>query len=277
MQEDFSADKFGLKIHISKLMNLGAKNFFVLGNSGEHDSLNFENEVAVLREAVSASRGKANILAGCFDKTSDGIIDKVNLADRQGVSACAVNVPVTALTNEISFMDYFEELFNQTKVDLFLYNNPFSFKRNIPIRGLEKIASWEKLLGIIDASESYEYFREIANFRQSMKIFQEAELLAFDSLRLNISGLVPVTANIYPSLFFEMISDFRKMDLHGMVRKQSRINSSYKETITKGKEIQSVKYILATKGIMQPYHSEKPEPLTEKEKEKLDSFVKTIA
>ncbi len=277
MKDDLTIDKFGLKTHIARLMNIGVKNFLLLGYTGEFEFLNLDQEVTLIREAVSISNKKANILVGCFDKTSETIIEKVNLAERLGADGCFANVPLTALTNEIFFMDYFEELFNQTKANLFLYNNPFLFKRNIPIRGIEKIANWEKLKGIKDSSGNYEYFKEISNFKQTMKIFQGDERIAFDSLRLNCSGLVCGTANIYPSLFLELINQFRGLNLRGMVVQQTQINKILEEFIPKGKEIQSYKYVLSIKGITLPFYSQQLDPLSEMEKQKLEQLVKIFA
>jgi dihydrodipicolinate synthase/N-acetylneuraminate lyase len=276
MNEDFSIDKIGLKIHLSKLMNLGVKNFLLFGQVGEFEFLNLEQEVEVIRGAINTVDGRGKVFVGCFDKTSDLIIEKVNLADRLGASACFVNIPLNALTNEVFFMDYFEEVFNQTKSNLFIYNNPRLFKRNIPIRGIEKIANWEKLIGINDSSGNYEYFREIANFKQTMKIFQEYEQFAFDSLRLNCAGLVSSTANINSTIFLELIKQFKLLNFNGMLFQQKKINQSLSDFIVAGKEIQCYKYILTLKGIMQHYHSKQLDPLTEKEKYKLEKFVKLV-
>ena len=276
MEETLEIDKIALKTHVSRLMNLGVKNFLLLGQTGEFEYLGLEQEVEAIRTVSGVVGSKANFLVGCFDKSAENIIEKVNLADRNGADACFVNVPLTAITNEVFFIDYFEELFNQTHTKLFLYNNPKVFKRNIPIRGIEKIANWEKLFGIKDSSGNYEYFKEICNFKQSMKIFQGDESLAFNSLRLNCSGLVAGTANIYPSLFLDIIREFRKLNLQGMVRQQHLINSMLEEYIPRGKNVQAYKYVLSLQGITQPYHSRSLTDLTQKEKLKLEEFVKVV-
>jgi len=274
MNKDLSFDKIGMKTHVSRLMNQGVRNFMPLGYTGEYSSISLGDFREVVRVVSDTVGSKGSVLCGCIGSSTEEIIDKVNLADRNGADACFVNVPLTALTNEVFFMDYFEELFSQTKTNLLLYNNPSVFKRNIPILGIEKIANWECLYGIKDSSGNYEYFKELCNFKQTLKIFQGDERLAFDSLRLNCAGLVSGTSNVMPTLFLDIINQFRKLNLQGMVRQQHGIKSLLEEFFPVDKRIQRYKYVLSVQGIIQEYHSEELENLSEKEKGLLDEFVK---
>jgi 4-hydroxy-tetrahydrodipicolinate synthase len=276
MDEDCTIDFFGLKNHISKLLNVGAKNFFVGSAIGESKFLSQDDEAKLIEDVISIVGSKGFVIAGCCADSAELAVQKVRSAERAGAYACAVNVPLTALTNEVFFMDFFDELLTNTRGNIFLYNDPFVFKRNIPILGLNKLVNWERVIGIIDFSNNQPYFKELCNL-QGMKIFQGNDSLAFDSLRANCSGLASPASNVLPQLFLNLLKNFRELDTVASVRQQGEINSFIENYFTSQKKIQAYKYALSLKGIMKECHSKQLEPLTQKEKDKIDECVKQFA
>lgn len=276
MNEDFTVDLFGLKNHVSKLMNSGVKNFLTTSTVGEFRNLSSNEELEIIENVVSTVGSKGIVIAGCCSDTTESIVERVRAAEREGVYACAVNVPLTALTNEIFFIDFFDELFTQTRAKIFLYNDPFVFRRNIPILGLNKLVNWERLLGVIDFSNNQPYFRELCNL-QGMKIFQGNDALCFESLRGNCSGLASPMSNVHPQLFLGIVKDFRNLDMVSMIRQQGEINSLAENYFPAQKKIQAYKYALSLKGIMKECHSKGLEPLTVNEKEKMEEYVRQFA
>jgi 2-dehydro-3-deoxy-D-pentonate aldolase len=273
MNEDLSLDKIGLKSLTARLMNRGVKNFFVLSPLSETKSLNtsFEKESIDVVASTVGSRG--NVLVGCFAESTDEVIDKVKAAERFSKS-CVVNVPFPSLTNEVEFIDFFDKLFTKTKADIFLYNNPFIFKRNIPILGIDRIANWEKLIGIIDASRNSTYFKAVSDYYQSFKIFQAAEEFAIDSFNHHSSGVIVGLANILPELFLDLRKEFILYGYNHLVRRELKILGLMKQFFPRQKQIQSYKKILSIEGIIQEFYSNSLDELNEEEKVKLLDFVK---
>jgi 4-hydroxy-tetrahydrodipicolinate synthase len=207
MDDEFSVDSFALKTHMARLMNKGVKNFFVLGPSSEQDSITNNEEKEIVRAVASLGGKRANLIIGCIAKSTEEIIDKVLFAQRFS-DYCVVNIPFSALTNEVMFIDFFDKLFTRTKSKIFLLNDPFQFKRNIPIVGLERIINWEKLIGIIDYSGNGSYYKALLDHYQSIKIFQGKEELIVDSLGDKCAGIVPLFSNLTPSIFLNIEKEF---------------------------------------------------------------------
>ena len=64
MEETLEIDKIALKTHVSRLMNLGVKNFLLLGQTGEFEYLGLEQEVEAIRKVSGIVGSKANFIVG---------------------------------------------------------------------------------------------------------------------------------------------------------------------------------------------------------------------
>ena len=274
MNEDASLDKIGLKSLTARLMNKGVRNFVVLSPYGENSSLSVEQEKEAIRIVSSTIGARGNLLVGCFSDATDAIIEKVKFAEKF-TSNCLVNIPFSSLTNEVEFIDFFDKLFTKTKANIFLYNNPFIFKRNIPIVGIDRIANWEKLIGIIDFSCNLTYFRALSDYHQSLKIFQGAEEYAVESFNYYCSGLAVGLANVSPEMFISLQKDSVAYGYTAMVRQELKLLTLMKEYFPKGKRVQSYKKILSIEGVIQEHFSGTLDSLSEEDVSKLLKLIKT--
>lgn len=276
LNEDLSIDFISLKTHLSWLLNRGVRNFFLFSNFSEYEFFSTEEKQQIITYVSREFSTKANIIVGCFGESTEQIIEQVLFAEKH-VDFCVINVPFSAITNEIFFMDFFEELFNRTNGKIFLYNNPFLFKRNIPIVAFDKIAGWERLVGFIDASRNLEYFKSLSNYSQVIKLFQEPDELFYDSLNLNCSGIVPFLANIYPKFFFDSIRELDSMNYIELVKKNSSFLSFIRGYFPMRSRIQLVKFFLSENGITQAFFHPELGELGEEQKEKIIELIKQKA
>ena len=271
MDENSQLDSFALKTLVARLMNRGVKNFFILSPFAEQQSLSPKEEKEIIKVVSSVVGKRANLLIGCFGNSTEEIIDKVLFAQKI-TDNCVVNVPFSALTNEVVFVDFFDRLLRRTKANIFLLNDPFCFKRNIPIVGLERIANWEKLIGVIDYSANIGYYKALSDHYQSIKIFQGKEELFLDSMNMHCNGIVPQFANLAPSVFVNLESEFKEIGYEKMLRKQSNINFVLKDYFPAAKRLQSIKYALFFEGVIQKFFSTNLKKLGDDEEEKVESF-----
>lgn len=269
--EDFSIDRIAFKSMIARLMNKGVKNFFVLSKFGEQEFLDVEKEREIIRFAFENIKKKENFFVGCFSQSTDEIISKIKFAEYY-TKNCVINIPYLALTNEVEFVNFFDKIFTNTKANIYVINDPAIFKRNVPISGIDKIANWERFLGIFDFSKNPVYFKAISDYHQCFDIFQGVEELAVDSFNHNCSGLVVSIANIIPEYFLNLKSDFNRLGYNNMIRDELKIFNLMKNYFSQ-KQIQSYKRILFYEGIIQNYFSKELPDLNEFEIQKIDSFI----
>jgi dihydrodipicolinate synthase/N-acetylneuraminate lyase len=271
MNDDYSLDTFSLKTHVARLMNKGVKNLFLLGSFAEQEHILLKEEKEIIKTINVLAGKRTNILIGCIAKSTEEIISKVLFAQKFS-EYCVVNVPFPALTNEVLFIDFFDKLFTRTKAKIILVNDPFYFKRNIPIIGLERIINWEKLIGIIDYSSNPGYYKALLDHYQSIKVFQGKEELIVGSHGVHTSGVVPILSNLMPSIFVNIEQEFNQNRFEKMLKKQEKINSVLVNYFPASKRIQSIKYALLIEGVIQKFFSQSLKELSEKEEEKIELF-----
>ncbi len=269
--EDNSIDHIAFKSQIARLMNRGVKNFFVLSKFGEQEFLSTAAEREVIKIAFENIKKKDNFFIGCFSQSTEEIISKIHFAQNY-TNNCVINVPYSALTNEVEFIDFFDKIFTKTKSNIFIFNDPILFKRNIPIVGLNRIANWEKFLGVFDYSKNPIYFKAISEYHQSFSVFQGIEELAIESFNHKCEGLVVGLANLMPEYFLNMKNDFIKNGYNSLIRDEMHILTLMRDFFP-DKRIQLYKKILSQEGVMQEYYSKELAPLENSEIKALESFM----
>jgi 4-hydroxy-tetrahydrodipicolinate synthase len=253
MNDDYCVDFFGLKNLTARLLNKGVENFVVLDKNSEFEFIDYSYQKKIIVSVSKEIKNKGNLIVGCFSDSSDVIIEKVCFAEKYA-DFCLINIPFNALTNEIDFINFFDNLFNRTKANIILCNNPHVFKRNIPINGLNKIVGWERLIGIIDYSNNKSYFRLLCDYHQSLKIFQGCESLSFESFNFKCSGIVSGLSNVFPELFLNIKKDFDDFGYNSLLRKEIFLLNLL-EKISFEKETQFYKKMLSMDGVIQEYYS----------------------
>lgn len=273
LNEDLSVDFISFKTHVSWLQNRGVRNFFLFSSFGESEFLSREQQFELISYAKKELPPNIRFIVGCFSDSDEEILTRVKFAQKNSCD-CIINLPFASLTNELSFMDFFEEIFNQTNLGIFLYNNPFLFKRNIPLVGLEKIAGWERILGVIDASRNPEYFSSLCKYSNSFKTYLEPDELFFEFGSSNAYGFAPLLSNIYPKFFIDSIENNSSRDYISAVRKQADFASFLREYFPIHSRIQLSKYLLSTKGIIQPFFNPTLGQVDDKQREKIEELAR---
>jgi dihydrodipicolinate synthase/N-acetylneuraminate lyase len=270
--EDFSVDYFGLKTQIARLMNKGVANFFVMGPLAEYDFIADAEQRKIIASVVREVGSHGKTFIGCFGESTDEIISKVSFAQKYS-NYCVINLPYTALTSEIGFIDFFDKLFTKTKADIILYNDPKLFKRNILISGVDKIVGWEKFVAVMDNSKNMTYFKALTIYHQLIKVFQVNESLAIESFNHNSCGNATGFANILPEKFIDLKNGYDSFGYNSLIRQEISMLSLV-DALPKHKKVQVIKKILSMFGVIQNYHSDKLEPLSRDEIIQVENLVK---
>ncbi len=271
LNEDKSIDFLSLKTLTARLLNKGVKSFFLFGPYSEQEFLSFDDRVAIMETVFKEVNGKGFLLAGCFGKNIDEIIERVNEAEKF-TNYCVVSLPSSVLEDEISFVDFFDMLFRHTSANILLYDDVRLSRAVIPIPWLEKIVTWERFTGIIEYSKDVDYINELSKFYQVTKLFEASKDMAFYCLRQGFCGIACNSALIFPSYFLELAHSMGEMDMRKYLVNDSRINE-IKKSYPVNKKMQALKRVLFLRGLMNAYCFDDESSLTELEKVKIEQAV----
>lgn len=271
LNEDKSIDFISLKTLVVRLLNKGVKNFFLFGPYSEQEFLSVSEKEAILKAVFNDVNGKGFILAGCFGKDIDEIIDFITRAEKF-TNYCVVSLPKMVVEDELSFVDFFDLLFRHTKSNILLYNDVRISGIIIPIPWLEKIVSWERFIGIIEYSKDVDYINELTSLSQVTKLFEASKDMAFYCLKQGFCGIACNSALIFPGYFLELAESMGEMNMRKYLINDARINE-IKKSYPVGKKLQALKRILFLRGLMNSYCFDDSLNLTELEKVSIEQAV----
>ncbi|MEO5098605.1 dihydrodipicolinate synthase family protein, partial [Bacteroides thetaiotaomicron] len=159
--DDDVLDVEGLQRLIEHLIAGGVHALFVLGTTGESQSLSYKLRVEMIKNTCRIAKGRLPVLV-CISDTS--IVESVNLAclaADHGADAVVSAPPYYFATGQPELIEFYEHLLPQLPLPLFLYNMPTHTKVNFAPATIQRIAENPGVIGFKDSSANTVYFQSV--------------------------------------------------------------------------------------------------------------------
>lgn len=215
----------GLECLIEHVISGGVHGIFILGTTGEAQSLSYELRVKMIRETARIIRKRLPLLVGISD---------TSLADSVRLSACAKECNADAVvsappyyyaTGQPELAEFYEILVDQVNLPIFLYNMPVHTKVSFAPSTICRIAKNPKVIGFKDSSANGAYFQEVMyemRDHSDFSIFVGPEEMMAEVVLLGASGGVNGGANMFPKLYVDLYNAAVAANL-GEVKRLQRI------------------------------------------------------
>ena len=196
------------------LLKDGVHGLVLMGTVGEGNSLKAEEKRAVLKSAVEVSGGKVPVIAGVSEFTTTAAAEYARDAERLGadglmVLPSMVYVPTTA---ELEY--HFRTVAAATGLPIMLYNNPPSYRVNIDIATLKRLAEVPNIVSIKESAPDSRRFTDIINaVGERYVLFAGLDDIAFEGLTLGAKGWVSGLTNAFPVESLMLYEALRDGDL----------------------------------------------------------------
>jgi len=211
-------DQAGLERIIEHILAGGVHGLFILGTTGEGPSLSHALRRELIAVTTRLVAGRVPVLVGITDTCLVESIEIAKFSADAGASAVVTSAPHYFQLAQPELLDYLEELLKELPLPLVLYNMPSLTKVSFEPDTVEKLLSYEKVIGIKDSSGDIEYatglLKRIAKGSDWSLMTGPEEILA-DTLRAGVNGGVCGGANLFPRLFV----DLYEADLEGDLQK----------------------------------------------------------
>ena len=151
----------GLEKLIEHLIDGRVHALFVLGTTGEAQSLSYKLRVEMIKNTCRIVNGRLPVLV-CISDTS--IIESVNLARiaaDNGADAVVSAPPYYFASGQPELAEFYEDLVPQLPLPLFLYNMPTHTKVNFAPATIRRIAEDFRVIGFKDSSANTVYFQSV--------------------------------------------------------------------------------------------------------------------
>lgn len=276
-------DVEGLERLIEHVIAGGVHGIFILGTTGEAQSLSFELRYTMIKESSRILNKRLPLLVGISDTS---LVDSITLADLAaecGADAVVSAPPYYFATGQAELAEFYEQLIPQLKLPIYLYNMPTHTKVSFAPATIRRIADNPKVIGFKDSSASGGYFQSVMyefRDRPEFSLFVGPEEMMAEVVLMGAHGGVNGGANMFPKLYVELYNAAaaknvdKVRELHAKVMQISSTIytvGSYGSSYLKG-----VKAGLSILGICNDFLAAPFNKFDEEHKEKIRLAIKNL-
>src|ERR1700704_1262640 len=196
------------------LLQDGVHGLVLMGTVGEGNSLTAEEKRRVLGAAVEGSEGKVPVIAGVSEFTTAAAATFARDAERIGAAGLMVLPAMVYVPTAAELEYHFKTVAAATSLPIMLYNNPPSYRVNIDMGTLERLAGVPNIVAIKESAPDTRRFTDIINaFGERFVLFAGLDDVAFEGLTLGAKGWVSGLTNAFPVESLSFYEALRKGDL----------------------------------------------------------------
>ena len=211
---------------IEHLIAGGVHGLFILGTTGEEQSLSYHIREEMIQQSARINRGRLPLLV-CVTDTS--IVESIRLANM--AAACGADGVVSAppyyfATGQPELAQFYEELVPQLPLPVFLYNMPSHVKVSFAPDTVRRIAENPRVIGFKDSSANAVYFQSVLykmRERTDFAMLVGPEEITGECVLMGAHGGINGGANMFPELYVDMYTAAKSGNLQRMLQLQQYI------------------------------------------------------
>lgn len=200
-------DTEGLERLIEHVIAGGVHGIFILGTTGEAQSISVELRHEMIRQSARILNKRLPLLVGISDTSLQDSLSLARLASDSGADAVVSAPPYYFATGQAELAEFYEQLIPELPLPVYLYNMPTHTKVSFAPDTIRRIAAHPKVSGFKDSSGSGSYFQSVMHAlrdRTDFSLFVGPEEMMAESVLMGADGGVNGGANIFPSLYVSL-------------------------------------------------------------------------
>jgi 1-pyrroline-4-hydroxy-2-carboxylate deaminase len=182
------------------LLRDGVHGLVLMGTVGEGNSLSAAEKRTVLRGAVEVTEGRVPIIAGVSEFTTATAVTFVRDAERIGASGFMVLPGMVYVPTAAELEHHFRTIAAATALPIMLYNNPPSYRVNIELPTLARLAEVPNIVAIKESAPDPRRITDLFNaFGERFLLFAGLDDVVFEAVTLGACGWVSGLTNVFPA------------------------------------------------------------------------------
>jgi len=276
-------DVAGLERLIEHILAGGVHGLFILGTTGEAQSISYDLRKELIERTCSQVAGRVPVLVGITDTS---LTESVNLAEKafhSGASAVVSAPPYYYAPAQQELIDFYHGLAEVLPLPMFLYNMPSHVKVMIEPATARAIAEHPNVIGLKDSSANLVYFHsliQIMKDRPDFSLLMGPEELTGESVLFGGDGGVNGGANMFPQLYVDMYNAAASKNIAKLNEIQEKImfisNSIYKVGRYGSSYLKGVKCACSLMGICSDYMALPFQKFNEPERAKVRQILEQL-
>jgi len=196
------------------LVRDGVHGLVLMGTVGEGNSLSAEEKRNVLAGAVEAVGARVPVIVGVSEFTTATAVTFVRDAERIGASGFMVLPGMVYVPTPRELEYHFRAVATATALPVMLYNNPPSYRVNIDLETLARLADVQNIVALKESAADSRRFTDLINaFGDRFTLFAGLDDVAFEGLLLGAKGWVSGLTNAFPGESLAFYSAIQAGDL----------------------------------------------------------------
>lgn len=231
-------DMDGLNNLVEHVIRGGVHGIFILGTTGEAQSLSMSQREEMIRETSRILRNRLPLLVGISDTSLGDSVALAKKAHEAGAYAVVATPPYYFSTAQSELIEYFDKLISLLPLPLFLYNMPVHTKVAFDPKTIKRIAQNEKVIGFKDSSANSPYLQTVMYTMRDdpeFMIFVGPEEMTAEMVLMGANGGVNGGANLFPELYVELYHAAKSQDIEKVRSLQQKVMQISTGIYSKGK------------------------------------------
>jgi dihydrodipicolinate synthase/N-acetylneuraminate lyase len=265
-------DVDGLERLIERLINGGVSAIFILGTTGEAQSLSYTLREKMIENTCHIVNGRIPVLVGITETSLVASKKLANFSANQGAEAVVSAPPYYFASAQPELCEFYLSLVKDLPLPLFLYNMPVHTKVSFAPSTIRRIAENPNVIGFKDSSANGAYFQSVMyemRDRKDFSLLVGTEEMTGEMVLMGAHGGVNGGANIFPKLYVALYNAARNGDLAKLNELQQKVMQISSSIYTVGHHgssyLKGLKCTLSLLGVCNDFlaapfhHFEKPE------------------
>jgi dihydrodipicolinate synthase/N-acetylneuraminate lyase len=205
MHEGGALDHDATSRHIESCLSAGVDGFVMLGTLGENSSLSLDEKEAVVRNAVATVNGRAPIISGVAEYTTDLAIASAKRMKAAGAAGIMALPTMVYQQDAREGEHHFRTLARAVDLPIMIYNNRPAYKLDLLPESFAELASERNIVAVKESSHDSRRITDMINLLgDRYEIVCGVDDLMLENVLFGAVGWVSGLTNTFPRESVEM-------------------------------------------------------------------------
>ena len=225
----------------------------VVGTTGEAPTIDFDEHISLIKEAVNFIRGRMPVIAGTGANSTKEAIFLTQEAKNAGVDGSLLVTPYYNKPTQKGLYEHYKAINNAVDIPQILYNVPSRTCCDLENDTIIKLSHLTNIVGIKDATGDLTRIESLKNNVTDNFIFISGDDLTFlDYLKIGGKGVISVTANVRPLLMHEICNLVKENKIQDAEKLNQKLELLHKAMFIESNPI-PVKWMLTKMGLIKQH------------------------
>ena len=245
----------------------------MVGTTGEAPTVDFDEHIFLIEEAVKFIRGRIPLIAGTGANSTKEAIYLTEAAKKAGADACLLVTPYYNKPTQRGLIEHYKAIANSVDIPQILYNVPSRTGVDIENTTVIELSNIPNIVGIKDATGDISRIKYLKDKVNPELSFISGDDLTFgEFLEAGGDGVISVTANIKPSEIHQICSLVSNKNFENAKEINNKLSSLHRAMFIESNPI-PVKWLLSHLGLIKPFMRL---PMSALEKKNEEFLVKAL-